>query len=72
MNMRCICGAVLPIDNRGSICESCLQDEGEFDGEEEYDNTLEQQELEDFEQADEYFGQREDYGDWGYEGCHEE
>lgn len=34
--MVCVCGARLPVDNRYSCCDSCLN-------------------MEDFEQADEYF-----------------
>ena len=63
LNMVCVCGAKLPIDNRSSICDSCLRDpddpyddEGYFDDEEDeedeecrQDQMLERQELEDFE-----------------------
>lgn len=26
LNMKCVCGAVLPIDNRSSLCATCLRD----------------------------------------------
>ena len=26
LNMKCVCGAVLPINNRSSICDGCLID----------------------------------------------
>lgn len=25
LNMKCVCGATLPVDNRSSLCESCLR-----------------------------------------------
>jgi hypothetical protein len=62
--MVCVCGAELPVDNRYSCCDSCLDSDGEY-GEDDYerdqDFLLERQEMEDFEQADEYFG---GYNDW--------
>ena len=39
LNMRCICGAVLPIDHHSSICCSCLQ-QGE-----DYEETMEFNQL---------------------------
>ena len=35
LNMRCTCGAVLPVHNRSSICDSCLRrgrDSESYDG----------------------------------------
>lgn len=29
LNMKCVCGATLPIDSRYSICESCLRSEND-------------------------------------------
>lgn len=52
LNMRCVCGAILSRTARYSICESCMRD---VDDERERDEMLERQELEDFEQSDEYF-----------------
>jgi len=26
LNMRCVCGATIPIDSRSSLCDSCLHD----------------------------------------------
>jgi hypothetical protein len=37
LNMRCVCGAMLPINNRSSICDSCLRVDGEYDEYDEYD-----------------------------------
>lgn len=35
--MRCTCGASVPIDNRVSICDSCLgRDEDEYDDDQNY------------------------------------
>lgn len=75
-NMVCTCGAKLPVDNRSSLCAACLydmegndEDCGFFDDDEpDVDELTEHQ---DFERADEYYGP-EDYGDFGYDGCHEE
>lgn len=77
LNMVCVCGAKLPVDNPVSICNACLRRDDEYDAEyddddeeweadEEYrrDEMLAQQELEDFEQADEYFTGGCDYGEW--------
>jgi hypothetical protein len=41
--------------------DEVLENDTEYDAELNADRLLERQELEDFEQADEYFG---DYGDW--------
>jgi hypothetical protein len=63
VNMRCTCGAVLPINNRYSICDSCLDtDDDEYNGPD-YDepDVDELAEHEDFERADEYYG-HEDFG----------
>lgn len=61
--MKCICGATVPLNNQSSLCDSCLQGDDEvlYD-DEPWDYILAQQELEDFEQADEYFNHY-DYGD---------
>ncbi len=45
LNMKCICGAVLPIDNPSSICEACLRsDDEEYipldDFDEEFDDSM--------------------------------
>ena len=61
LNMICTCGKELPIDNGSSICDDCLDDleavdEIFEDGDEYYDHSLAQQELEDFERSDEYYG----------------
>ncbi len=73
-DMVCTCGARLPVNSRFSICDGCMyegDDERFYDpGEYLDDLALAQQEQADFAQDDMY--QREDYGDWGYEGMHEE
>ena len=53
-DMVCVCGKRLPIDNRYSICNSCMRNE-------DFDRDYLLEEMEDFEQADEYFGS---YNDW--------
>jgi len=83
LNMRCTCGAVLPVDARFSICDTCMGvDDGdimrEYDDFDDEPDHGEQLENEEFERADEYYGHYqedshlEDFGDWGYEGMHEE
>lgn len=77
INMRCTCGAVLPIDNRYSICDACLEDDEDtlfFDDledfdDEEYDDSMDG----DFDSgmASAGHGTDEDYGDWGVDGMTE-
>lgn len=73
-DMVCTCGARLPIGSRFSICETCMDYDPEGErgcGPEDYGEYLDDlAERQDFAQDDMY--QREDYGDWGYEGMHEE
>ncbi len=38
LNMRCICGAILPLSSRHSICESCLGMDDSDDDDEEWDH----------------------------------
>ena len=42
LNMVCICGAILPITNRYSICDSCLN-RGDDDDREEYNHMKDEQ-----------------------------
>ena len=66
LNMICVCGARLPVDNPVSICDSCLNEGNEdYDYDEDYDEEeweyrqdlmLEQQEREDFCETDEAYG----------------
>jgi hypothetical protein len=80
-DMVCTCGARLPVTNRYSICDACMRS-AEMDGDEGFDDRDfddepdhgEQLENEEFERADEYYGDHhlEDFGDWGYESMHEE
>lgn len=70
-DMVCTCGARLPVTSRYSICDACLEagdeDFEDFGPDFEDDGQPDDlQENEDFEQADEYFGHYEDFGDyWG-------
>lgn len=59
LNMKCTCGAVLPVNNRYSICDSCMNDE-RYD-EEAHDLILEEQEREDFAQDGWDYNREEDY-----------
>lgn len=78
LNMKCTCGATLPIDSRFSICDSCLNDgEEEFgdNGEEEFDDLDESMDGDfDSGMASAGFGKDEDYHydsyepDFGYDG----
>jgi len=76
LNMRCVCGAVLPLNSRYSCCESCLRDEDEdVDFDEDYDEPDESMDGDfDSGMASAGFGTDEDYdhyedrGDWGDEG----
>ena len=57
LNMRCVCGAEVPIESRYSICESCMRDPDDphnyYDEDEDYDEDYDEDEDdEDFD--DEY------------------
>lgn len=41
LNMRCICGAVLPVNNRSSLCTSCLHMPNIWNEYDEYDDYRE-------------------------------
>jgi hypothetical protein len=70
LNMICVCGAVLPINNRYSICDSCLRHDpddpygydGGYEPEPEYDDDGEEYE------PDDWGGHREDFGFFGEAG----
>lgn len=68
LNMRCVCGAVLPINARYSICDACMADEDEdqdFD-DRDFDEPDESMDGDfDSGMASAGFGTDEDYG--GYE-----
>lgn len=74
LNMRCTCGAVLPVNNRSSLCDGCLamDDEGrpmddEFMGEtDEYDDgdNMTDVEADADTLASAGWGTNEDYGDY--------
>ena len=67
LNMVCVCGAKLPVDNRVSICDSCLNQERDhdrdadvyFDEDDDYDDDWDD---DDFEDA----ANRHDYGEQEY------
>lgn len=69
LNMKCTCGAVLPIDSRFSICDVCL-DDGEGNNDDEHDDCeydVEPYEMSDVEAdadtlASAGYGTDEDYG----------
>jgi hypothetical protein len=70
LNMVCTCGAKLPVDNRFSICDTCLN-ESQLDGwdRNDYDDEYDPGELkenEDFAHDDDFYNRVEDMGDfWG-------
>lgn len=77
LNMVCTCGAKLPLTSRFSICQSCLNrgEDGEYDGpdfdDRDFDDEPDVDELTEHEDFA-HDNHLEDYGDWGYEGMHEE
>ena len=63
LNMRCTCGAVLPVNNRYSICDGCMDSD---DFQDEYDDEDESMDGDfDSGMASAGFGTDEDYGDYG-------
>jgi len=77
LNMKCVCGATLPIDSRYSICETCMnQDEdGDFEDRDFYDDDHEDDMTDVEADADTLksagMGTDEDYGgyeDFGWDG----
>lgn len=65
INMRCTCGAVLPIDNRYSICDGCMRDAND-----EVYAMYDEVDDEAYDDEEEYH-QQEDFGDWGEAGLWE-
>ena len=65
-NMRCTCGAVVPLDNPYSICSECLN-QGYMDEADSYEFEYEECEY-DYEYLRD---QPEDFGDWGEAGLWE-
>lgn len=73
INMRCTCGAVLPVNRSSSLCDACLRrgiaaEEGydeynDYGDDYESDRMLEEQEREDFCETDEAYGHYDD-SDW--------
>ncbi len=80
LNMICTCGAKLPVTNRYSICDACLSRGDEEDNGRDFDEDgVFDDEEEDFDEEDDEEGEQlvpdahlEDFGDFGYDGCHEE
>lgn len=72
LNMKCVCGATLPLHSRYSICETCLDrhdpDDPDYDPSDYDDGPDDLTEHEDFA----HDGHLEDFGDWGYDGVHED
>lgn len=76
LNMVCLCGMKLPVNNRSSICNGCLVDMHDqtdgYGGDEPYDydndDVDELQENQDFAHDDDFYNRVEDMGDfWGDE-----
>lgn len=68
LNMKCTCGATLPIDNRYSICNTCLRsddDEGyDFDRDFGYDDEHDPGDLKEHED----FAHDNDFDNYEYDG----
>ncbi len=63
LNMRCTCGAVVPLTSRSSICAGCLKsglDDEEFFDDEDFDLDGDQESSEDYDSSDDFDG---DYGE---------
>ena len=63
LNMRCVCGAAVPITSRSSLCKSCLRDPDGFDDEE---DPYEDEDDDDGDDDDSYESENDDpvaYGD---------
>lgn len=74
LNMRCTCGAVLPINARYSICDGCMRrgddgddfmDDEDFDDDGDYDDSMDGDH--DSAMRDAGWGTDEDYGYYGGE-----
>lgn len=70
LNMRCTCGAIVPIGNRVSICDACLHEDGEqFDEDDRFQDDIDESMDGDHDSAmtSAGFGTDEDYGYYGGE-----
>lgn len=70
LNMKCTCGTILPVNNRYSICDACLNRDS--DDPEDHRVNFDDEMDGDHESALESVYGPEDYGDFGYDGCHED
>lgn len=62
-NMRCTCGAIIEVNARYSICESCMQEDDEYYDDDDYDDSMDGDHESGFASAG--WGTDEDYGGWG-------
>jgi hypothetical protein len=72
MNMKCVCGATVPLHSRSSLCQSCLNapdpdDPGGYD----YYDYNDDDDGDDFD-GDDDFHIREDFGWFGVDAMMEE
>lgn len=75
LNMRCTCGAVLPINNRYSICDSCMNEGDEDDrfDDDRFDDEFDDEPNEDMDgdfdsgMASAGHGMDEDYNHYEYD-----
>ena len=71
LNMRCVCGAVLPLNNRVSLCKACLrrlddEDTNDWDDDEDDEEMSEDMDGDhDSNMRDIGWGLDEDYGYYG-------
>ena len=57
LNMKCICGAAVPIGRKISICDNCLKADDEYED----DDDFEDEEDDDFEDEDDDFDEELDF-----------
>jgi len=63
LNMKCVCGATVPLSSRSSLCEGCLsQNDDDPYGDE--NRFYDDEEDEEDEYADEYDGQPDEAQEW--------
>jgi len=65
LNMKCTCGATVPIDSRYSICEGCMERGREEDGDYEPSDNMTDVEADADTLASAGMGTDEDYGFFG-------
>ena len=62
LNMRCVCGAVVDINSRSSLCDACLSQGDDDDGY--YGDEYDEEDDDEEEYAYEYDGQPDEAQEW--------